>query len=604
MSEIRYCKPATPLVAGDEGLLLELRVKNLGIIESIDWNLSSGLNVITGETGAGKSLVIDAVETLLEGKVDEEVIRHGSDEARIEGVFTLPDNESLPQLRELLAEKGLKSDEENLVISCEFRRQGRSIVRVNGHAVTRGLLRQIGRLLIDIHGQSEHLSLLDRKYQLDFLDAYGHTMDLWYSFSAKVAELYKLEQELKALVEEEKDLARREEFLRFQLDEIRRAKLRVGEEEELERERNVLSSAEKLKAMSYEAYQALCKEDASRASAPALDKLNEALGVMKKLVELDPTLSQQLNYLEETVYGIEEAARDIRAYSERLEDNPERLEEVVSRLELIKNLKRKYGQTIADILSYLEKTEKELESISLSSERQAELEKMRAQLKAEMGQIASELSKVRSAAAEKLVTEAKKELQDLSMSQVEFEVSITREEAEEGIPLPDGKTYAFSNEGVDVVEFIASTNPGEPLKPITKIASTGEISRFTLALKGALSEVDNIPILIFDEIDIGVGGRSGEIIGKKLWVLAQNRQVICVTHLPQVAAFADAHYNVHKYDSGTRTVSMLQTLEGEERTKEIAVMLAGPQYTEISLSDARAVIQKAEGWKQDYRKAS
>ena len=585
-------------------MLLEIRVKNLGIIESIDWDLSSGLNVITGETGAGKSLVIDAVETLLEGKVADEVIRHGSDEARIEGVFTLPDNESLLQLRELLAEKGLKSDEENLVISCEFKRQGRSIVRVNGQAVTRGVLRQIGRLLIDIHGQSEHLSLLDRKYQLDFLDAYGHTMDLRHSFSAKVTELYKLEQELKALVEEEKDAARREEFLSFQLDEIRRAKLRVGEEEELERERNVLSSAEKLKAISYEAYQALCKEDASRASTPALDKLNEALEIMKKLVELDPTLSQQLNYLGEAVYGLEDVARDIRAYSERLEHNPERLEEVESRLELIKNLKRKYGQTIADILSYLEKTEKELESISLSSERQAELEKMRAQLKAEMGQIASELSKARVTAAGKLVTEVKKELQDLNMSQVEFEVSITQEESEEGIPLPGGKTYVFSNEGVDVVEFMASTNPGEPVKPITKIASTGEISRFTLALKGALSEVDNIPVLIFDEIDIGVGGRSGEIIGKKLWVLAQNRQVICVTHLPQIAAFADAHYNVHKYESGTRTVSMLQALEGESRTKEIAVMLAGPQYTEISLSDARAVIQKAHAWKQSYRKAS
>jgi DNA repair protein RecN (Recombination protein N) len=585
-------------------LLLELRVKNLGIIESIDWNLSSGLNVITGETGAGKSLVIDAVETLLEGKVADEVIRHGSDEAQIEGVFALPDNESLPQLRELLAEKGLKSDEENLVISCEFRRQGRSVVRVNGHAVTRGLLRQIGRLLIDIHGQSEHLSLLDRKYQLDFLDAYGYTMDLRYSFSAKVTELYKLEQELKTLVEEEKDAARREEFLRFQLDEIRRAKLRVGEEEELERERNVLSSAEKLKAMSYEAYQAICKEDASRGSVPALDKLNEALGVMKKLVELDPTLSQQLNYLEETVYGIEEAARDIRAYSERLEHNPERLEEVESRFELIKSLKRKYGQTIADILSYLEKTEKELEGISLSSERKAELEKMCSRLKAEMGQIASELSTARSASAEKLVTEVKKELRDLNMSQVEFEVSITREEAEEGIPLPDGKTYAFNNEGVDVVEFMASTNPGEPVKPITKIASTGEISRFTLALKGALSEVDNIPVLIFDEIDIGVGGRSGEIIGKKLWTLARNRQVICVTHLPQVAAFADAHYNVHKYESGARTVSMLQTLEGESRTQEIAVMLAGPQYTEVSLSDARAVMQKAENWKKEHCRSS
>jgi DNA repair protein RecN (Recombination protein N) len=582
-------------------LLLELRVRNIGIIESIDWDLSSGLNVVTGETGAGKSLVVDAVETLLEGKVGEEVIRHGSDEARIEGVFTLPDNESLPQLRELLAEKGLKSDEDNLVISCESKRQGRSVVRVNGHAVPRGLLRQIGRLLIDIHGQSEHLSLLDTKYHLDFLDAYGHTIDLRYSFSAKVAELYKLEQELKALVEAEKDAARREEFLRFQLDEIRRAELRVEEEEELERERNVLSSAEKLKAMSYEAYQALCKEDASRASAPALDKLNEALGVMKKLVELDPTLNQQLNYLGETVYGLEEVARDIRSYSERLEHNPERLEEVESRLELIKNLKRKYGQTIADILSYLEKTEKELEGISLSSERRAELEKMCSRLKAEMGQIASELSTARSVSAEKLVTEVKKELQDLNMSQVEFEVSITQEEAEEGIPLLGGKTYVFNNEGVDVVEFMASTNPGEPVKPITKIASTGEISRFTLALKSALSEVDNIPILIFDEIDIGVGGRSGEIIGKKLWALARNRQVICVTHLPQIAAFADAHYNVHKHESGARTVSMLQALEGESRTKEIAVMLAGPQYTEISLNDARAVMQKAETWKQDHR---
>jgi DNA repair protein RecN (Recombination protein N) len=585
-------------------LLLELRVKNLGIIESIDWSLGSGLNVITGETGAGKSLVIDAVETLLEGKVGDEVIRHGSNEAQIEGVFALPDDAILPQLRELLAEKGLKSDDDNLVISCESKRQGRSIVRVNGQAVTRGILRQIGRLLIDIHGQSEHLSLLDTKYHLDFLDAYGHTMDLRHSFSARVAGLHKLEQELKELVEVEKDAARREEFLRFQLDEIRKSELRVGEEEELERERNILSSAEKLKAVSYEAYQALCKEDASRASAPALDKLNEALGVMKKLVELDSTLSQQLKYLEETVYGVEELARDIRAYSERLEHNPERLEEVASRFELIKSLKRKYGQTIADILSYMAKTEKEMEEISLSSERKTELEKMCSQLKAEMGKIASEISTARSAAAKKLVAEVKKELQDLNMPQVEFEVSITRDESEEGIPLPDGKTYAFNNEGVDVVEFMASTNPGEPVKPITKIASTGEISRFTLALKGALSEVDNIPILIFDEIDIGVGGRSGEIIGKKLWALAQNRQVICVTHLPQIAAFADAHYNVHKHESGARTVSMLQPLEGEARTKEIAVMLAGPQYTEVSLDDARAVIQKAQAWKQDYHKVS
>ena len=583
-------------------MLLELRVKNLGIIESIDWDLSRGLNVITGETGAGKSLVIDAVETLLEGKVADEIIRHGSDKALVEGVFSLPDNEILPQLKELLSEKGLKSDDDNLVISCEFKKQGRSVIRVNGHAVTRGVLRDIGRLLIDIHGQSEHLSLLDRKYHQDFLDAYGHNMELRDRFSAMVAELNKLEQELKALVEAEKDAARRQEFLSFQLDEIKRAKLRDGEEAELEREQTVLASAEKLKAMSYEAYQAIAREDASRGSSPALDRLNEAVEIMKKLVELDPTLKEQLDSLGEAVYGLEEAARDIRSYSEKLEDNPERLEEVVARIELIKNLKRKYGPTIADILGFLEKTQKELETISLSSERQAELEEMRTGLKVEMGSIASELSAARLRAAEKLVAEVKKELQDLNMAQVEFDVSITREEAEDGIPLPDGKTYAFSSEGVDVVEFIASTNPGEPLKPITKIASTGEISRFTLALKGALSEVDNTPVLIFDEIDIGIGGRSGEIIGKKLWALARNRQVICVTHLPQIAAFADAHYNVHKLESGARTVSMLQPLEGESRTQEIAAMLAGPQYTEISLTDARGVMQKAEIWKQEHDK--
>ena len=582
-------------------MLLELRVKNLGIIENIGWDLGSGLNVITGETGAGKSLVIDAVETLLEGKVGDEVIRHGSDEAHIEGVFALPDNANLSQLRELLVEKGLKSDEDSLVISCESKRQGRSVVRVNGHAVPRGVLHQIGRLLVDIHGQSQHLSLLDTRYHLDFLDAYGHTMELRHSFSARVAELNKLEQELKELIESEKDAARREEFLRFQIDEIKKAELRPGEEEELEKERTVLASAEKLKAMSYDAYQALCREDASLASAPALDRLNEALAVMKKLAELDSSLEQQMNALEETVYGIEEIARDISAYSEKLEHNPERQEEVEARFELIKNLKRKYGQTIADILSYMEKAEKELEGISLSSERKTELEKKRAELKVGMGEIASELSQARSAAAEKLVAEVKEELRDLNMSQVEFQVSITREETEEGIPLPDGKTYAFNNEGFDTVEFMASTNPGEPVKPIIRIASTGEISRFTLALKCALSEIDSIPVLIFDEIDIGVGGRSGEIIGKKLWALSRNRQVVCVTHLPQIAAFADAHYNVHKQESDTRTVSMLQPLEGEARTREIAVMLAGPQYTEVSLDDARAVMQKAQTWKQDQR---
>ena len=586
-------------------MLLELAVKGLGIIEEMDWRLSEGLNVITGETGAGKSLVIDAVEALLSGKLDEEVIRSGADEARIEGVFAIRPEESISRLAELLAEKGLRTDDETLVISCELRRQGRSVVRVNGHVVPKGLLNQIGRLLVDIHGQSEHLSLLEKGYHLDFLDSHAHTLDLRNSFSAKALELHKAEHELKVLAEEEKDLARREEFLHFQVDEIKRANLREGEEEEeLEGERSVLSSIEKLKSFSYEACQALRAEDASQSSGPALDRLSEAVRAMKQLVDLDASLKQQLHFLEETVYGLEEVARDIRSYSDGLDYDPKRLEEIQLRLELIRNLKTKYGQTTAEVLDYLGKAERELEGLTHSSERRAQLEEMRSCLKEEMGRIASDLSRARSQAAGKLVAEVKQELQDLNMSQVEFEVSISQDQAPEGIPFPDGARYAFKEQGVDTVEFIVSTNPGEPLKPLAKIASTGEISRFTLALKGALSEADDIPVLIFDEIDIGVGGRSGEVIGKKLWALAQNRQVICVTHLPQIAAFADAHHNVHKDGTGTRTLSMLTTLQGESRIEELAVMLAGPQYTETSLNDARELMQKAESWKQAHRKGA
>ncbi len=584
-------------------MLLELRVRDLGIIEEINWSLRQGLNVITGETGAGKSLVIDAVEALLAGKVDEEVIRYGAEEARIEGVFVLPQGKSIAPLRELLAEKGLEADEETLAINCDLRKQGRSVVRVNGHAVPRGLLQQIGRFLIDIHGQSKHLSLLNKEYHLDFLDSYAHTLNLRHSFSAKAIELSKVDQELKTLAEAEKDRARREEFLRFQLDEIRRAKLREGEEEELERERNVLASSEQLKALSYEAYQALSGDELSRPSASALERLNEATRMIKKLADVDPTLKQQLDFLEETVYGLEEVARDIRAYSDRLEYDPNRLEEIELRLELIRSLKRKYGQTITEVLAYATKAEGEWEGLSHSAERRVELEEMRSALKKEMGSIAAALSIARSEAAKTLVTEVKQELQDLNMSQVEFEVSITQEQAPEGIPLPDGKTYAFNHGGVDIVEFTASTNPGEPLKPLTKIASTGEVSRFMLALKGALAEVDNIPVLVFDEIDIGVGGRSGEMIGQKLWALARNRQVICVTHLPQIAAFADAHHSVHKKVSGNRTLSRLETLNGESRLKEIAAMLAGPRYSETSLDNARELMQKAETWKEAHRTA-
>jgi len=578
-------------------LLVELRVKNLGIIEDMNWRLDDGLNIITGETGAGKSLVIDAVELLLAGKADEDVIRHGADQAQIEGVFSLPPKENLTPVKELLAEKELSADEDTLVIDCQLRRKSPDIIRVNGHAVPKAFLRQLGSLLVDIHGQSEHLSLFDIGSHLDFLDSYAHTTELRQDFSSRAKELNKVEQELKALEKDEQERARREEFLRFQLEEISRAQLKEGEEPELERKRDILASAEKLKTISYEAYRVLSEEDASGQAAPALDKLNEAAQAIKRLVEIDPSLKPQLDFLEQTIDTLTETAREIRAYSEGLEYDPNRLEEIESRLELIRSLKRKYGQSVGEVLAYLTKAQKELDEVAGSEERSAQLKETATTLKQEMGQIAQKLSGERTKAAKQLMTEVKKELNELNMPQVEFQVSITQEKDEGGIPLPDS-LYAFTSEGIDNVEFMASTNPGEPLKSLAKIASTGELSRFTLALKGALSEADHIPVLIFDEIDIGVGGRSGEIIGRKLSSLARNHQVVCVTHLPQIAAFADAHFSVHKELAGARTLSLLESLEDEARLKELAIMLAGAHYSETALTNARELMHKAESWKK------
>ena len=553
--------------------------------------LEVGQKVVHRRYGAG------TVVKVRKGKADEDAIRHGADQAQIEGVFSLSSKENLNSLKALLAEKELTADEETLVIDCQLRRQSPDVIRVNGHAVPKAFLRHLSGLLVDIHGQSDHLSLFNSSAHLDFLDAYAHTTELRQDFSTRAKELNKVEQELTALEKDEQERARREEFLRFQLEEISRAQLKEGEEAELERERDILASAEKLKTISYEAYRALYEEDASGQTAPALDRLNEAAQAVKKLAEIDPSLKPQLDSLEASIEGLTETARGLRTYSDGLEYDPNRLEEIETRLELIRGLKRKYGHGVSEVLAYATKAQKELDEVAGSEERSAQLKENATDLKEEMGQIAHQLSAERTQAAQKLMAEVKKELDELNMPQVEFQVSLSQEKDEEGIPLPDGN-YAFTNEGVDNVEFVASTNPGEPLKPLAKIASTGELSRFTLALKGALSEADRIPVLIFDEIDIGVGGRSGEIIGKKLSRLARNHQVVCVTHLPQIAAFADAHFSVHKELAGARTLSLLESLEDEARLKELAVMLAGAHYTETALTNARELMHQAKSWKK------
>jgi DNA repair protein RecN (Recombination protein N) len=579
-------------------VLDELTVKGFGIIEGIDWKPAAGLNVITGETGAGKSLVIDAVEALLSGQAGEEDIRHGSDEARIEGCFGIAGNEKKAPLRELLAEKGLMADDDAVLLTCDFRRQGRTTPRVNRQAVSRSLLRDIGSALVDIHGQSQHLSLLRKEQHREFLDAYAHTLDLRHDFSLKVAELHQTEREIQSLTRSEKELARQADLLNFQIDEIQRAELGEGEEAVLERELVLLMSAEKLKAAAYDVYRTVYGEESALDSSSALDRVNEAVAYMRQIAETDPTMKSKLVYLEEVVHGLEELAREVRTYGDNLNFDPQRLEEVQARLELIRGLKRKYGGSVEAVLSYMVKAEAEMEGLTSSGERREKLQQEKEQLKKEMGDLSARLSRERSKAAKKLASVVKKELAELNMGRVDFDVSIMQELSPEGVPFPDGKLYRYSASGVDDIVFMASTNPGEPLKPLDKIASTGEISRFLLALKSALAGADTIPVLIFDEIDIGIGGRSGEVIGKKLWNLARHHQVICVTHLPQIAAFADAQYRVTKQATGPRTVSTIEPVRGEARLKELAVMIAGAHYTPAALAAARELIEKAEGWKK------
>jgi DNA repair protein RecN (Recombination protein N) len=572
-------------------VLSELKVKGFGIIEEITWQPAAGFNVITGETGAGKSLVVDAVEALLSG-VPEENIRHGSEAARIEGIFLLP--RAPERLYALLAEKGLETDEGCLIVTGDYRRQGRATARVNRQAVSRPLLRDIGASLVDIHGQSGHLSLLDGNQHLEFLDDYAHSRGLRRDFGVRAAALRQAERELQAWLAGEQELSRRTELLNFQIDEIKRAALRAGEEETLSRELARIASAEKLKAAAYEIYQTIYGDEGVASSA--VDRLNEALPVLKRVEAADPWLQARHGYLEGVVHGLEELARELRAYGDALEYDPQRLEEVQARLELIRGLERKYGGSIGEVLAYLAGAEGELAGLTSSGERRAKLEAEIERLKGEMGALAFRLSGERRKAARGLVAAVQKELGDLNMSQVAFDVSLTQEPWPDGIPLPDGR-YKFSSSGVDAVAFMAATNPGEPLKPLARIASAGELSRFMLALKVALAEADTIPVLIFDEIDVGIGGRSGEVIGRKLWRLARNHQVICVTHLPQIAAFADAHYRVSKQSTGERTVSTIIALQGKSRFHELAIMLGGPRYTSSSLQAARELVKKAETWK-------
>jgi DNA repair protein RecN (Recombination protein N) len=571
-------------------MLRQLRVKDFAIIRELDLELGRGLMIFTGETGAGKSIMIDAVELLVGGRADSAVIRSGTEVAMLEAAFGLDPAVRSALLEILRREELLDGDRaEEIVVSREIRLEGRNICRVNGRIVSLALLREIGDLLVDVHGQSEHLSLLRVRHHLSLLDRYASVGAELEAYQGAYESLQEVRSELSSLRGHERDSSQRADFLTFQLNEIATAKLKPGEDGELKGEQARLANAEALSRLSETALATL--EEGLHGEISAGDLLAQAVEGIGELAELDPDLENWKDESQALLEQVSDLARRLRLYGEGIEFNPSRLDEVEDRLALIQDLKRKYGGSIGEILAYQEQAMAELDGISHADERIKELEAAEERWLVDLGRLGAKLSSRRLEAAQSLADEVERELADLNMAGAQFEVGHDWVESDDGAPV-DGRRIAFGPTGLDRVEFLVAPNPGEGLKPLVKVASGGETSRLMLALKGVLAEADDTPTLIFDEIDQGIGGRVGAIVGAKLWNLARAHQVLCITHLPQLAAHGDRHYRVEKRVEDGRTKTEVHQMTGAARADELALMLGGA--TEPNLKTAGALLRQAE----------
>jgi DNA repair protein RecN (Recombination protein N) len=631
-------------------MLLELNIKDFAIIDTLHLRLHRLFNVFTGETGAGKSIIIDAMSALLGGKIGVEVVRSGTDRATIEGVFSI---ETLPPISDewrpfeaalsadgngngslfnelthvdaeqtvanhadaesadarialatLLHSYDITPEDGHLILSRDIFASGRTVGRINGRTVTQQVLQQVASWLVDIHGQSEHMSLLRPEQHVNFLDRYAELLPLREQLSAKVTEWRNTHKTLLSMQENEREMARRAEFLRYEIEEIEKAELRVGEIEELEEERTVLSSAERMRELCTIVYGSIKGGDTRDDFQSALDLLRPALKALNELSHLDKNLEEHETNLSEAVFRLEDVAASISSYESDIEDDPQRLAEVEERLDLIARLKRKYGvTTIEEILQRAADDQAELETIVHRDELIESLQQQDSLLRQEIGRIAQGISERRHEAALLLSTAMEEQLDDLNMKRARFSVEIEQVSDPNGVPAsingqPE-QLYACDVTGIDRVQFLIAPNLGEPFKPLTKIASGGETSRLMLALKTILSAADATPTLIFDEIDAGISGRSGQIVGEKLWQLTRNHQVICVTHLPQIAAFADTHYNVNKQVYDERTITLVNELRPEQRVREIAYILGG-NATDFSMKSAEEMLARSYVWKENW----
>jgi len=566
-------------------MLLQLDIQNVAIIDRVSIELGKGLNILTGETGAGKSIIIDSINAILGERVSKELIRTGKDKARIEAVFQVDNS----KLSDIFEELGIEAEEDGtLIISREFTLQGRNICRINGQIATVTMVKKIGERIIDVHGQHDNQSLLRTDSHIRLLDAFaGERIQMLKQKYHEILSNYnKTKSRLMELTGDKYDIERKIDILKYQVDEIKKARLKTGEEEELNKQRIIYSNAEKIIAALSGAYELLCGGNNLRGSAS--DAINEAMSEVNSIVRFDEKYLGIAEKLENIVYNLEDVVEEIRRERDLIEYDPDLVEQIEERLDLIYKLKRKYGPSVEEVLEFCKKAEKELEEVLRSEELAEELKKELSKLNEELYTFAIQMNNERQKAAKILEDRIGNELADLEMKNAKFKVNIEFDDR-----IYDNGERKYTGNGLDKVEFLISPNVGEPLKPLSKIASGGEMSRIMLAIKNILANVDSIPTLIFDEIDIGISGRASQKVGEKLSSISKNHQVICVTHLAQIACMADNHYLIEKISDKSSTRTVVKKLSHDESKYEIARIISGSDMSDITIKHAEEMLENA-----------
>lgn len=543
-------------------MLRRLRIKDFAIIDDLTIGFEPGLNVLTGETGAGKSIIVDALGLALGERAQSEMVRTGRGEALVEAFFDIRGHPALERL-------GISSDE-GIILRRNLSASGKSRAFINDTMVNVQTLLEFGRTLVDIHGQHEHQSLLSPENQRALVDSYGKLVSDRQEVERLFDDAQSMRKELALLVSGVREKEQRSDLLRFQIGEIDAASLKPGEKEALEEERGILVNLSKLVDLTDSSYSLLYSGDGS-----ASEKLSSAMSILREVSRIDPGLQEILQLLESALPLVEDAAATLRSYKGRYDLDPRKLDGVEERLDLIKRLERKYGEGIEEILRHREEAERELQALTISDERMAELQVSLSAAEGRLQEKAERLSELRRNVARGIEDSVRAVLRELAMEKAEFSISI--------------KKAPLSSSGIDSVEFLFSANEGEPPKPLGRTASGGELSRVMLAIKETLAEVDNIPVLIFDEVDAGIGGRTAERAGSRLSSLAAKHQVLCITHLPQIAAMADHHLVIEKARKKDGVYVKVKEASPEDRDEEIARMLSGT-ITDISLKHARELL--------------